>query len=249
MLDWMPHADRVRGAQAGNAMLGGPSKVTHHITTGGGYDFLQGYLMQRGYEPTLLVDPYQGRIAQFLSAGRGGYALKHVTAPTNTQGTRHIQIEWMWVDMGDRTLDRAPKFQEVWQRVLAFCRENGISDQVPFGDLTVARNDRSVSKWKQGGHACHFNAPGNDHSDGLPVSNQRALFAPVVTPKPTPTPTPTPTTEERMLVKFSGPAVWEVVGSKLVHVSAEAWAARGLKAAQVHNLSDSHPLNSLAKEE
>lgn len=72
-----------------------------------------------------------------------------------------------------------------------------------------------------------------------------ALRKPYVAPAPAPTPT---TGGERMLVQFRGdPHVWEVVGSKLYHVTASAWAARGLTSAQVKVLDPTHPLNSLTK--
>lgn len=156
-------------------MIGGEAKVTHHITTGGSYDFLKGYLVQIGYEPTLLVDPVHGNIAQFLPASRGAYALKHTTYQTNDQGSVNIQIEWMWDSMSNLTIDKSPKWAEVWGKVLAFARANGVPDHIPFGSINT-QSSRDENLWVKGGHACHFNAPGNDHSDGLPVSTETGLF-------------------------------------------------------------------------
>lgn len=69
----------------------------------------------------------------------------------------------------------------------------------------------------------------------------------VVTPAPAPAPTPA-TGGKRMLVQFRGdPHVWEVVGSSLIHVTAEAWRARGLKSTDVTVVDSIHPLNSLEK--
>lgn len=67
----------------------------------------------------------------------------------------------------------------------------------------------------------------------------------------TPTPNPAGHSEEvRMLVKFqSNPAVYEVCGSVLFHVTAQAWKARGLHTADVHNLPDNHPLAALTRKE
>ena len=175
--NWMPGAERFWNAQSGGNTVGGEAKVTHHITTGGGFDFLEGYLIARGYEPTLLVDPVSGRIGQFLSAANSGYALRVNGPETNRQGSRHIQIEWCWDRMANRTLDHAPKWAEVWHRVLDFCRQNGVPDHKPFGSLATA-SSRDPALWVKGGHACHFNAPGNDHSDGLPVSDESKLWTP-----------------------------------------------------------------------
>lgn len=54
--------------------------------------------------------------------------------------------------------------------------------------------------------------------------------------------------EARMLVQFRGdPHVYEVVGSVLVHVTADAWKARGLKSTDVTILEPTHVLNTLEK--
>lgn len=213
MLDWMPGAERVKGAQPGlTGMLGGPCKVTHHITTGGGFDFLTGYLVQRGFEPTLIVDPVSGRIAQFLPATRGGYALQHTTAPTNTQGACNIQIEWCWNTMSDLTIDKAPKWDEVWGRVLEFARANNVPDRIPFGSINTL-TDRDPAKWIQGGHACHFNAPGNTHVDGLPVSSESVMFA---APLPVPAPVPAQKAAPDMILcsDFAGTTVYLLAPDK-----------------------------------
>lgn len=68
----------------------------------------------------------------------------------------------------------------------------------------------------------------------------------VTTPKPVPIPAPA-STGGRMLVKFSGPEVYEVVGSHLEHVTAAAFAARGLTWSQVKELPDTHPLAKLPR--
>ena len=227
--DWMPGAERVPGAQAGLTMNGGPAKVTHHITTGGDFDFLTGYLVRLGYEPTLIVDPVSGRIAQFLSAANGGYALEDRTVPTNAQGSRHIQIEWCWVSMTDLTIDSAPKWHEVWGRVLDFCRANGVADAIPFGKIN-ALTDRDPAKWVQGGHACHLNAPGNSHVDGLPVSSAASLFA---NPPSPPAPAPAAHKEIDMFTASDfGGTLWVIDGMTRKRISNPA-VAHTLNAAGV----------------
>lgn len=68
-------------------------------------------------------------------------------------------------------------------------------------------------------------------------------------PAPAPTPTPTPLTGgKRMLVQFRGDNhVYEIVGSTLIHVTADAWRARGLTSRDVVILEQTHALNNLPK--
>lgn len=69
-------------------------------------------------------------------------------------------------------------------------------------------------------------------------------------PKPVaePTPAPAPKKESRMIIRFKDkPHVYEVVGSHLEHITAEAFKARGLKKDDVELLEPSHPLNTLPR--
>lgn len=68
-----------------------------------------------------------------------------------------------------------------------------------------------------------------------------------VTSKPTPIPAPADT-GGRMLIRFTGqPEVYEVVGSHLEHVTAEAFNARGLTFSQVQEKPADHPLSRLPR--
>jgi hypothetical protein len=59
---------------------------------------------------------------------------------------------------------------------------------------------------------------------------------------------PKPAKVVRSLVQFQGqPAVWEILGSDLHHVTRAAWDARGLSVKDVQVLPTSHPLAALAK--
>lgn len=204
MQDWMPGAEIVPTRHKGNTMLGGPAKCTHHITTGGGFDFLKGYLVAKGFEPTLLVHPVSGRYAQFIPASKGGYAMEHTTDPTNTQGSRHIQIEWCWDSMASLTITDAPQFWPVWRKVLAFLRANGVHDQFPFGAPVIS--SRRSLLWKTGGHAGHLNAPGNSHVDALPTTPAKVdlLFGSAPAPTPVPVPIP-PVQEDKMYAVVADP--------------------------------------------
>lgn len=67
--------------------------------------------------------------------------------------------------------------------------------------------------------------------------------------QPAPAPAPTPKTGgKRMLVQFRGDNyVYEVVASTLVHVTADAWRARGLSFGDVVILEPTHPMNEMPK--
>lgn len=170
---WLPGAERIPNPHGlGLPMLGGGHFCTHHITvTGeGSYDGSKRALLNEGYEPTLLVDPVLGKIGQFLPGDRGGYALEHTTAETNTAGTIHIQIEWVWPDM-QHDITKAKHFDECWQRVVHWCDELGIPREWPFGFHGTSRD---VATWQRSGHRGHVNAPGNSHVDNLPALVQPA---------------------------------------------------------------------------
>lgn len=170
---WLPGAERISGKHAGGlTMLGGNALCTHHITvTGrGSYSGTKAALLSEGYEPTLILDPTTGRAGQFLPANRGAFALEHATAPTNTEGRIHVQIEWVWPAMaGDIT--QAPHFAALWDELIPWLRQLGVPDVWPFGFTSTSRNART---WKKGGHRGHINAPGNSHVDNLPARRQPA---------------------------------------------------------------------------
>ena len=171
---WMKGAERIPGIhQAGLPMDGTKGRyVTHHITvTGkGSYDGAKSVLLHERYEPTLIVDPTNGKIGQFVPAGRGAYALEHNGPTTNTEGQVNIQIEWVWPSMSD-DITKAKYFDECWRRVVAFARNNGVPDVWPFGFHSTSKD---VGKWQTSGHRGHVNAPGNSHSDNLPAKHQPA---------------------------------------------------------------------------
>lgn len=63
-----------------------------------------------------------------------------------------------------------------------------------------------------------------------------------------PAPSTPPAKETRMIVRFAGhPEVYEVVGSHLEHITADAYHARGLKDTDVNDLPATHPLAKLPK--
>jgi len=74
---------------------------------------------------------------------------------------------------------------------------------------------------------------------------RKAPPAAVVVPAPAPQ---VSTGGKRMLVQFKGDNyVYEVVGSSLIHVSADAWRARGLTSANVTIVDPAHPLSKLPR--
>jgi hypothetical protein len=95
----------------------------------------------------------------------------------------------------------------------------------------------------------HFEIHGNTADvKGIAV-RLRTAHASKPTPKPASKAAPTATEETRMIVRFAGqPEVYEVVGSHLEHVTAEAYHARGIVDTQVKSLPADHPLTKLPKQ-
>jgi hypothetical protein len=155
-------------------MLGGECMVTHHVTgTGKGtFDGTSAFLVRMGYEPTLLLDPWTGERVQYLPANRSAYALEHPAGQpeTNRQGKVHVQIEWLWPAMS-ADITKAPHFAELWADLIPWLDDLGIPRRWPFGFTSTAK---TLSKWTQGGHRGHVNAPGNSHCDNLPAPRQPA---------------------------------------------------------------------------
>lgn len=170
---WLPGAEKIPGAHSkGLPLAGGNALCTHHITVSGkgSYDGVKGILLREGYEPTLLLDPTNGKRGQFLPANRGAYALVHDGPPTNTEGKIHVQIEWAWPSMAD-DITKAPHFAEIWADLVPWLDQLGVPRRWPFGFKSTSR---SATTWKQAGHRGHINAPGNSHVDNLPAARQPA---------------------------------------------------------------------------
>lgn len=166
---WLPGAEKIPGRHsAGLPMLGGAGHyATHHITVSGkgSYDPIKGVLLREGFEPTIQADPVLGKFGQFLPANRGAYALEHNGPPTNTAGSIHVQIEWVWPAMAE-DITKAPHFAEMWRELVEWCDQLGIPRAWPFGFKSTAK---TLAKWQTSGHRGHVNAPGNSHSDNLPA--------------------------------------------------------------------------------
>jgi hypothetical protein len=164
---WLPGVDRIPGPHAnGNPMTGGPRRAcTWHRTVGGTYASNRSYLVQKGFEPTVLWDPWTGQLGQFLPADRGAYALRHIgDPPTNTLGTVHVQIEV--VDRGSLIhLTDTPL--KGWPTLRAWLTQLGIPETLPAGPMLPLGQHRSATTavWSKSGHFGHCHAPENDHTD------------------------------------------------------------------------------------
>lgn len=86
-------------------------------------------------------------------------------------------------------------------------------------------------------------------ADGIVGKQTWAALRETAPVQPAPEPAPTPMTGgKRMLVQFRGDNhVYEVVGSALIHVTWDAWQARGLTSRDVVILEPTHKMNSLPK--
>jgi hypothetical protein len=179
-ITWLDGAERVAGAQAGGTMVGGPPRVVHHITADAldprpSFDGVRDYLVRAGFEPHLLVDPFTGRIAQFLPFTRSAYALMHTagTAETNRQGSACIQVEWYFsrgLTVGGKTYaSLADTPMHGLAQVLTVARSWGVLDAWPAGKPQWSGSPRDLGTWlRRSGHYGHCHVPGNDHIDPGP---------------------------------------------------------------------------------
>lgn len=181
-VDW-----RSRTSHRGNDnMVGGPARATHHITDDQLHSdstraaTLEGvaqYLINVGYEPTVVIDPLTGEAIQLLDATDSGYALEHPAGgpQTNRMGTVNIQVEWLFtpgtVWQGKRYAQVTDTAMLGLDRFVAWCSSWGVPVVAP-----LAPGDRNASVWAAvAGHYGHFNAPLNSHVD--PISPIAAILA------------------------------------------------------------------------
>lgn len=185
---WMPGAER-RPQSNGGSMVGGPPRAVWHITwdelgPGGrmpSFDAISNYLVNVGYAPHLMWDPWTGRIVQYYPADESARALAHPggTAETNRMGDRCIQVEVFFspgaVVGGKRYATVADTPCKGLDRIVAWMRTHGIPDRWPSGWPDWDGNSRSLSTWTtKAGHFGHCNVPANDHSDPGPMP--RSMF-------------------------------------------------------------------------
>lgn len=174
---WMPGAER--RPQAGGVTMNPalPSRVTWHITwdalTNGqqpSFDGVSGYLERMGYCPTLMWDPWTGRIVQFYPADQGGRALVN----WNQDGRYNIQIETFFSPGAVRD---GVAYQTVadtpcngLDQILAWTDSLGIPRVWPMGTPQWSGNSRDTGIWNsQAGHYGHCNVPDNTHTDPGPM--------------------------------------------------------------------------------
>jgi hypothetical protein len=203
---WLPGANHVPGNHAaGLSLVGGNCLLTHHITVSPKTSFAstRDYLVHEGYEPTLLLDPWEGHRAQFVPGDRGAYALMHPAGcpETNREGRIHIQVEWLCPDM-NTDITTAPHFAGQWRDLCVWSHALGVPYVWTFGHpLNTSRDPQT---WKRGGHRGHRNAPDNDHVDSLPCVKPPAW--PAAPAPPAPTPAPTVEDEAVKVIRIKGTA-------------------------------------------
>lgn len=158
-------------------MVGGPPKATHHITADQlasdgsrliSLDGVSRYLLDVGYEPHVVIDPFTGEMRQLLEASSSGWALEHPEGgpQTNRQGVVNLQVEWfftpgtLWEGRRYATLTDTPMLG--LGAFLVWCDSWGVPRTAP-----LAPGDRNATRWAQGGHFGHYNAPLNSHVDPI----------------------------------------------------------------------------------
>jgi len=174
--------------------------VTWHRTVGNDFDGNVRVLVREEFEPTLLWDPWSGRIGQFFAADRGSYALKHVgNPPTNTHGVIHVQVEI--VDHG-RTVSITDTPMKNADEIMHWLLQLGIPETLPAGPMLPLGTHKScsASTWNKSGHFGHCHVPENDHTDPGRMDFGK-LFGLTKPPAPKPQPTP-PTPQEDKVQKI-----------------------------------------------
>lgn len=189
---WMPGAEQ--RPQAGGVTMNPnlPSRVTWHITwdalTNGqqpSFDGVAGYLERMGYCPTLMWDPWTGRIVQFYPADQGGRALVN----WNQDGRYNIQIETFFspgaVRDGVAYATVADTPCNGLDEILAWTDSLGIPRVWPMGAPQWAGNSRDPGIWNtQPGHYGHCNVPDNTHTDPGPMPDLNGGIAAMGSIKP-----------------------------------------------------------------
>lgn len=124
-------------------------------------DGVTNYLLDRHYEPHLVIDPFDGRAISCLPADEGGFAL----LSGNRTGDVCYQIEWFFTP---GTVYDGVRYDQLFDtpmggldRVMALADSWDIPRVAP-----LSPGDRNSNVWNNvAGHYGHFNVPGNDHSD------------------------------------------------------------------------------------
>lgn len=181
---WAPSLKKLIGPHIdGGSMLGGEPRAVHHITwdklgpKGERPSFMgvAGYLLTRGFEPHVMLDPILGGGVQFLPFDRSAYALEHRgNVETNRMGSACIQVEWFFspgcVVNGKRYLTLQDTPMLGLGLILEVAKEYGIPPVFPAGAPTWPRSNRSETIWKtKAGHYGHGNVPTNSHTDPGPM--------------------------------------------------------------------------------
>jgi hypothetical protein len=181
---WLPGVERVPGPHSrGGTMAGGPPRVTHHITWDAlddrgrqpKFDNVRNYLVNAGYEPTLMICPFTGRIVQFLPADRAAYALANKSGgvETNRMGRVNIQVEWFFtpgcVVDGRKYTDLTETPMRGLGAVMALAASWGIPAVWPAG-VPNWRSQRNATTWRtKAGHFGHSQVVENSHTDPGPI--------------------------------------------------------------------------------
>lgn len=185
---WMPGAEK-RAQSNGGSMVGGPPRGLWHITwdslspTGKqpAFDNIANYLVNAGYCPHLMWDPWTGRTVQFYPATTSARALNNQPGgvETNRMGKVCLQVE---VFFSPGAVRNGKKYATVadtpcvgLDKIMTWMRSWGIPDVWPMGWPKWSGNFRSVTTWRtEAGHYGHVHVPENDHTDPGPMP--RTMF-------------------------------------------------------------------------
>lgn len=195
---WMPGAG-YRPQSNGGTMAGGPARSIWHITwdelgKGGklpAFNSISNYLVNVGFCPTIMWDPWSGRVVQYYPANKSARAVQNLAGgvETNRMGKVCIQVEaWFspgCVVGGKKYATLADTPCKGMDAIVAWMRSHDIPDDWPNGWPKWSGSSRNAANWRtKAGHYGHSQTPENDHTDPGPMP--RTIFAGGPPPKPGP---------------------------------------------------------------
>lgn len=202
----LPHVEHVGYTESDKvvgSMVGGPPRVLWHITWDAlkhdgtreaTFDGTRDYLLHKEYQPHLQIDPFTGRINQFLPFDKSARALVHEGNPeTNRMGEVCIQVEWFFspgtVYNGKRYEYLTDTPMHGLAELLQVAHSWGVHDVWPAGNPGVVH--RSVDLWEnRNGHFGHSQVPENDHTDPGHLDLSKLFSHPAPTKPHNPYPAP-----------------------------------------------------------
>lgn len=169
---WFKDAHRMPSHRA-NPMAHNNSskKLVLHTSEGDAHQSAQSlaqYVINEAKEYSAVINAYSGDVVQIYPINTGARSLLNGGLHGGIGCNRSGQICFQVVIVG-KTADGHHLIQEALrhEKVRDFFKWMHEDWGIPAVDLT--KHGRSIEQWDKSGVTCHANAPGNDHTDHVPV--------------------------------------------------------------------------------